>query len=200
MAHPHSNADPLRALLQCPFVPFIVLFCHVIETRDEQDLDRLGGLIGSLQSATTDSFSTGVMRELRLFKVLYDVACSYINMKADDGASAEHGADTETEGWVDAFSVLPTPAGVQPAAIALTGLDMSVGTEPLPGMQSSQQHNSPADVGSAIIDLQEDHGSLAGDPFPLSGGFEMMNQQGAQLSNLLYMNHQMMRALEDGYF
>lgn len=141
------------------------------------------------------------MRELRLFKVLYDVACSYINLKADDAAPAEHGADTETEGWVDAFSVLPTPAGAQPAAIASTGLDMSVETEPLTRLQSTQQQNSPADVGSTTIDLQEDSGWSAGDPFPLSGDFHMeVNQQGTQLSNLLYMNHQMMRALEDGYF
>lgn len=194
----HLNADVFRALLQSPFVPFIVLFCHIIETRNEEDLDRLGGLIGNLQSTAADSFSTSVMKELRLFKVLYDVACSYINLKAD-AAPAAQAADPETGARGDEFSMLPAPPGVQPAALALPNLNMAAETEHL--MQSPQRQSSHVDIGSTTIDQQGDTSWPPGNPFPLSGDFIMeMDQQGTQFSNLLFMNHQMMRALEDGDF
>lgn len=193
-----SNTDAFRALLQSPFVPFIVLFCHIIDTRNEEDLVRLGGLVGNLQSTAADSFSKSVMKELRLFKVLYDVARSYVNLKAD-AAPAAQAADPETGARGDEFSMLPAPPGVQPAALAFPNMDMGAETEHL--MQPPQRQSPHVDVGSTAADEQEDTIWPPGNPFPLSGDFIMeMDQQGMQYSNLLFMNHQMMRALEDGDF
>lgn len=149
-----------------------------------------------MQSTAADSFSTGVTKELRLFKVLYDVACSYIILKAD-AAEAAQAPDPEIEAHGDGFSVLPAPPGAQPVALALASLNTAAETEHL--MQPPQRQSPHFDVGSATIDQQGDSSWPPGNPFTLSGDFIMeMDQQGT--SNLLYMNHQMMRALEDGDF
>lgn len=59
-----------------PFVPFIVLFCQVIETKDKDDLARLQAFATSLQYES--SVTEAVERLRRLFQVLVSVASHHV--------------------------------------------------------------------------------------------------------------------------
>ncbi|KAI8262983.1 hypothetical protein K4K58_013260 [Colletotrichum sp. SAR11_239] len=183
------------ALLQSPFVPFTVLFCHVIETCNEADLDRLGGLIGSLQQLLTDDFSTGVKKEVRLFKVLYDVACSYIKLKTNDSRQVEN---NDIGGWGSAAASLMMPPSLSQANMMPTPDSSSQGVAHTP---FSQLNDAEPVMGGAFGDPSVSNGWIPGNSFAMPGDFGMeVDQQGAQLGNWLYMNNQMIRALEDSYF
>ncbi|KAM7205739.1 fungal-specific transcription factor domain containing protein [Naviculisporaceae sp. PSN 640] len=77
-------------ILFAPFVPFIVLFCQVIETRDRADLARLQGFVVSIQSSSSreGGVSEAVDRFLRLFQVLYSVASHYVDSYASNTTGA----------------------------------------------------------------------------------------------------------------
>ena len=84
-----------RTLLFAPFVPFIVTFCHVMETQDQTDLARLGAFVESIHAATTVSESAAKMHQL--FHVLYDVAARYIKLHMQ-----RHGEGESTAQEMDA--------------------------------------------------------------------------------------------------
>ncbi|KAK0671251.1 putative transcriptional regulatory protein [Cercophora samala] len=67
-------------ILMAPFVPFIVLFCQVIETKDKDDLARLQAFVTSLQYES--SVSEAVERLRRLFQVLVSVASHHIQFSS----------------------------------------------------------------------------------------------------------------------
>ncbi|KAL3259781.1 hypothetical protein ABHI18_005089 [Aspergillus niger] len=66
-------------LLFTPFIPFIVIFCHVIETQDEADLARLQAFVTSIQSAS--SISEPAAKLHRLFQVLCKIAMGYVKFR-----------------------------------------------------------------------------------------------------------------------
>ncbi|KAH7142734.1 fungal-specific transcription factor domain-containing protein [Dactylonectria estremocensis] len=66
-------------LLFAPFVPFIVIFCHVIETQDHTDLAQLHAFITSIQAAP--SVSEPAARMHSLFQVLHNVAARYVEYR-----------------------------------------------------------------------------------------------------------------------
>ncbi|KAH7155990.1 fungal-specific transcription factor domain-containing protein [Dactylonectria macrodidyma] len=63
-------------LLFAPFVPFIVIFCHVIETQDHTDLAHLNAFITSIQAASSASEPAAKMHSL--FQVLHNIAARYV--------------------------------------------------------------------------------------------------------------------------
>ncbi|KAL5615984.1 hypothetical protein FOBRF1_004732 [Fusarium oxysporum] len=67
-----------RTLLFAPFTPFIVLFCHFIESpqREEEDLNRLDGFVASIE-AVAPTLSDAASRMHRLFGVLSKIAQRY---------------------------------------------------------------------------------------------------------------------------
>ncbi|KPM43761.1 hypothetical protein AK830_g2735 [Neonectria ditissima] len=67
-------------ILYTPFTPFTVLFCHVIETSNAEDLQRLEKFAASLQPVI--SMSPAIDKFQRLCKVLHQVAALYIEAKA----------------------------------------------------------------------------------------------------------------------
>lgn len=69
-----------RTILYAPFTPFIVLFCHVIETSNADDVRRLSGFLGSLQS--TSAVSEAVAKLHGICQILYNVAVLYVDAKA----------------------------------------------------------------------------------------------------------------------
>lgn len=163
-----------RALLQSPFVPFIVIFCHIIETCDKNDLDLLESVIKTLQSATDSVPSSGVRKEYRLFKALYDAACRYIEArltKTDFGFRSL--ANTSSS------ATMLSPTHQQPVILT-----------PIPNLQSPQE--------TTRMSLDE-VAEWMPQSFETPGGAEV-DQYGAQLGNWLHMNNQMTRALEDSYF
>lgn len=70
-----------RTILYIPFVPVIVLFCHVIETYSSEDLQRLSAFAQSLQPVCAVSKATE--RFYRVCQVLYNVARLYLEAKAE---------------------------------------------------------------------------------------------------------------------
>ncbi|KAL7619854.1 hypothetical protein AAE478_010399 [Parahypoxylon ruwenzoriense] len=68
------------ALIQTPFIPFIVVFCHVVETFDRSDLANLGALVETLELASSSSYSSACVKQFRLFKAMYDVAVKYVEV------------------------------------------------------------------------------------------------------------------------
>ncbi|OAP61648.1 hypothetical protein AYL99_03851 [Fonsecaea erecta] len=69
-------------ILYSPFTPFIVLFCHVIETCSVDDLRRLEQFTTSLQPAL--SMSRGIEKLHRLCKLLSQVAALYVEAKMQE--------------------------------------------------------------------------------------------------------------------
>ncbi|KAK3950539.1 hypothetical protein QBC32DRAFT_346312 [Pseudoneurospora amorphoporcata] len=67
-------------ILYAPFIPFIVLFCHVIETSNMQDLDRMDHFVASL--STVCSISEAIDKFNRVCQVLCHVARLYVETKA----------------------------------------------------------------------------------------------------------------------
>lgn len=61
-----------------PFTPFLVLFCHVIETGDLDDLNRMQIFVLSMEESCQDSGA--IARHHRLFQVFYRVAERYTEL------------------------------------------------------------------------------------------------------------------------
>ncbi len=97
MAAPGSSELPLtrsslthdRTILYSPFTPFIVIFCHVIETSNADDLQRLDQFAASLQPVL--SISQAIEKLHRLCKVLYQVAALYVEAKAQQEKDQDMG-------------------------------------------------------------------------------------------------------------
>ncbi|OJJ07901.1 hypothetical protein ASPVEDRAFT_89134 [Aspergillus versicolor CBS 583.65] len=70
-------------LLLTPFMPFLILLCNIVESSDSSDLERLQRLIDGLRSLARSSRYSSCMRQLRIFKALYDVVANYVQDKAE---------------------------------------------------------------------------------------------------------------------
>ncbi|KAL7621644.1 hypothetical protein AAE478_008971 [Parahypoxylon ruwenzoriense] len=67
-------------ILYAPFIPFIVIFCLVIETSSAEDLRCLADFVQSLEA--TCGLSSSISKLYQLCQVLYNVAQLYIEAKA----------------------------------------------------------------------------------------------------------------------
>ncbi|KAI1137536.1 fungal-specific transcription factor domain-containing protein [Hypoxylon sp. FL0543] len=76
-------------ILYAPFIPFIVIFCLVIETSSADDLQRLADFVQSLEAAVDLSHSIGKLHQL--CQVLYNVAQLYIEAKAQQPVDRDMG-------------------------------------------------------------------------------------------------------------
>ncbi|KAK6224272.1 fungal specific transcription factor [Colletotrichum tabaci] len=173
-------------LLSSPFIPFVVMFCHVVETCNQGDLDLLSDLVATLRSTTAETFSPAIKKELRLFSALYDVACSYMKLKADSSSQPQPASGGPVDHWsLTAGSAQPPPALLQEAATPS-------------GMASLPTETAAMGGGFSINDPQT---VPEWGPFTLPGDLTMeVDEQGSQLGNWLYVNNQMIRALENNYF
>lgn len=90
-------------------MPFIVLFCHIIETGDTEDLARLGNFVKSIESAS--QHSKPLMNHQRLFYVFHSVAQRYTELKASLSTSQQGQLDLNAE--MDAYvnSIWSGPQG-----------------------------------------------------------------------------------------
>ncbi|KAH7354529.1 hypothetical protein B0T11DRAFT_260914, partial [Plectosphaerella cucumerina] len=94
-------------ILYTPFVPFIVIFCNVVITRDPADLARLGRFVASLQR--TSRYSEGSMALPRQFEVLFKAASRYLEIKAV--SDSKHPQMDELDAYVQAVAAMPFQAG-----------------------------------------------------------------------------------------
>lgn len=98
----------IRTLLFAPFIPFIVIFCHVIETQNESDLARLQAFVTSIQSAT--SISRPAARLHRLFQTLCKIALSYIKFHSTTPAdNRQYGSKIDS--YLDALGFSSASGG-----------------------------------------------------------------------------------------
>lgn len=104
-----TNADIIRTVLFAPFTPFIVLFCQIIETRDQTDLARLHAFLTSIQKATTASDAAAKM--FRLFQVLYSVALRYVEFHISAPQKEQVQASAELDNYLAALGFPSAAAG-----------------------------------------------------------------------------------------
>lgn len=71
--------------MQSPFIPFIILFCHVIETSDPSDLELMRGLTKTLEPTSNKPTHTTCSKQHRLFEALYEVAAKYVEVRSSVG-------------------------------------------------------------------------------------------------------------------
>ncbi|PIG84026.1 fungal specific transcription factor domain protein [Aspergillus arachidicola] len=98
-------------IMYSPFVPFIVLFCHVIESSSYSDLIRLEDFVNSLQPNC--SLSEAIAKMHRLCQVLSNVARLYVEAKAQ--AQTQENQDLASVGqefdvYLSALGLAPTQA------------------------------------------------------------------------------------------
>lgn len=97
-------------LLFAPFIPFIVIFCNVIETQDQNDLQHLQAFVSSIQSAPTVSDAAGKMH--RLFQVLFSVALRYVEFHVSTPPESQMQASAEMDQYLAALGFpSATPGG-----------------------------------------------------------------------------------------
>ncbi|KAG5746427.1 hypothetical protein H9Q70_010874 [Fusarium xylarioides] len=161
------------ALIHSPFVPYVVVFCHIIDTGDRRGLELLESVIKTLQPTRHSAFSSGAKKEFHLFKALYDAARKYLEARLSIGDGSWQNASSST--------YVPPHAHQQPALLTpifnlpISQTPVSASLEGTAGCLSQQYE--------ALGDMDTD-----------------IDQYGAQLGNWLHMNNQMTRALEDSYF
>ncbi|PLB53981.1 hypothetical protein P170DRAFT_451884 [Aspergillus steynii IBT 23096] len=75
---PHVSTYINWTILFTPFIPFLVLFCHVIETGDLDDLNRMQIFVTSMEGSCQESGA--IAKHHRLFQVFYRVAERYTEL------------------------------------------------------------------------------------------------------------------------
>ncbi|KZL80929.1 fungal specific transcription factor domain-containing protein [Colletotrichum incanum] len=170
-------------VLFSPFIPFIVLFCQVIETQDKEDLARLHSFVVFLQETSTMSDAAGKMS--RLFQVLYSVALRFVEFRASTPQSRQTQASAEMDAYLAALGFPPKGTveerqqQQQPAAF---NHNAGIASELLP---------APGIVGMGVDAMDE---SLRpGNPM-------MWMTNAAQLEDFFYSNAAMMDLLQDPGF
>ena len=130
-----------RSILYAPFIPFIVIFCHILEVSDRTDLARLSDVVRSLEPIC--SLSEAIDKLYRLCNVLFTIAELYVEAKAQnmnaqtpDEQLASMGQ--EFEGYLAALGLAPglgtMPPGSAPAAgIGAEGVGTGGYGEGVPG-------------------------------------------------------------------
>ncbi|KAH6955203.1 fungal-specific transcription factor domain-containing protein [Fusarium avenaceum] len=95
-------------VLFAPFIPFIVVFCQVIETQDQTDLARLHSFCTSMETSIPLSDAAG--KTHRLFQVLYTVALRYIEFRTTSPPPEQTQASAELNNYLAALGF--PPAGI----------------------------------------------------------------------------------------
>ncbi|KAF4441897.1 hypothetical protein F53441_11857 [Fusarium austroafricanum] len=163
-------------LLFAPFIPFIVVFCQVIETQDQTDLARLHSFCTSLE--TTIPLSDAAAKTYRLFQVLYTVALRYIEFRTTTPPADQTQASAELNNYLAAL-------GFPPAGLS------SGGQEPA--------HINPAQAGAFSQPLG-DMGMLDGAEGQRGANTMMWMGNTAQLGEWFNSSQQMMELLEEPSF
>ncbi|CAH0052380.1 unnamed protein product [Clonostachys solani] len=140
---PFVSAQVNWVLNFMPFISFVVLFCHVIETGNDEDLNRMGNFVQSMEVAST--FSNFKDNHHRLFQVLHTVASRYSELKASLTPSQVNSAElrTEMDAYLSSLGYQPTHQDMAQDFTALptmSYLDMPMDTSvPHPEVEPNPQ-------------------------------------------------------------
>lgn len=172
-----------RAVFFSPFVPFIVIFCHVIATSDSEDLTRLEDFIASLRPLC--AFSQSIDRLHNLCSVLGTVAHLYVEAKSRSQA----GEDQTLASVGQEFDTYLSALGLAPGSFMPTG--QGYYHTDVPSMQTSMPDPSSQAFGFSAPVTQSQNQD------PMS---TMEMSQAAQLGNWFSGNQYMMGLLEEDMF
>ena len=168
-----------RTLLFAPFIPFIVVFCQVIETQDQADLARLHSFCTSTESSVT--LSEAAAKTHRLFQVLNTVALRYIEFRTCTPPADQTQAQANAE-----LNTYLTALGFPPAHI------------------DNRQQQQPTSLGpaqaGAFSQPLADPGMLDGTEGQRGANTMMWMGNTAQLEEWFNSNQQMMELLEEPSF
>ncbi|KAH7377288.1 fungal-specific transcription factor domain-containing protein [Pyrenochaeta sp. MPI-SDFR-AT-0127] len=164
-------------LLFAPFIPFIAIFCNVMETRDKADLVRLDAFIMSIQSASTVSGPAAKMH--RLFQVLYNIAARYLELHTQSNPDESSVPETEAQLAALGFPHARTWTATQQHQTQSSNL--------LEEMETGLFHET------SNMGVNTDETSLG--QWAVNPMFWMGN--GAQLENWLYDNQASMELLQE---
>ncbi|KAI0376995.1 fungal-specific transcription factor domain-containing protein [Hypomontagnella monticulosa] len=106
-------------ILYAPFIPFIVIFCLVIETSSAEDLRPLADFVQSLEAACDLSHSIHKLHQL--CQVLYNIAQLYIEAKA------QQPLDQDMVPIGNEFNMYLNQLGFMPMDESMTNFDVSNG-------------------------------------------------------------------------
>lgn len=104
-----TSANIRRTILYSPFVPFIVLFCHVIKDSSENDLQRLDDFVASIQPTT--GLSEAISKLHRLCQVLLNIARLYLEAKAQAKSQEDPTIGQEFDTYLTALGMGPVMPG-----------------------------------------------------------------------------------------
>jgi hypothetical protein len=143
----------IRTILYAPFTPFIVLFCHTIETVNTHDLQRLEEFVQSLEGTRGASHASEKLH--RLCQVLYNIAMMYVESKhecqgQDQGQQAANGQpsalDNELNMYLNALGFMAPDAHhnnfPQPVVAAADGENVMMNNNPDMGPEDPQFQTS----------------------------------------------------------
>ncbi|KAK1143954.1 hypothetical protein N8T08_005863 [Aspergillus melleus] len=205
-AEVHQNFIELYitcSLLESPFLPFIVLFCHVIETSSPTDLHRLSTVIQTLQSTSPSAFHRACSKQFRLFSALYHVARKYVEVKASQPSrwmvnrvDFNFGGDVRVERMMSGAADTSI-SGSGPSATQFPFLGSESSMDRMPrgagvGMSVSEMENRLAGVGDPV---REDQMQMQ---VQMQPNLEV-DSIGTELGDWFYENQQMLKFLDDSY-
>ncbi|CAM1503729.1 Fc.00g013200.m01.CDS01 [Cosmosporella sp. VM-42] len=185
-------------IIQSPFIPFIIIFCHIIETSEAEDLKYMRGLVEILESTSNSHAHNTCDKQRRLFKALYDVAAKYIEVKsrADGGGQRGMSWSRARQEYADAFASA-TSNGVGLGTIDSGGMVGDPGTATAVDAPPSHTplHGEENVDGMGPVDGLVGPTALQNTAF---GDVDMeMDLSGAQLWDWFNKNQSIMRMLED---
>ncbi|KAJ5114352.1 hypothetical protein NUU61_000111 [Penicillium alfredii] len=164
-----------------PFAPFIVLFCHVIETGAIQDLARMQSFVTSIESACRHS--KAIAKHHRLFQVFYSVALRHTELRWAPTPTQEESLRLRME--MDAHL---SALGLPQTALAAANHSSHTGTE----TQETETHQ-----GQAMAWLGDNAPGLGTlDPVQGGGMTSTWEDQGARLGNWFSFNQHVMELLD----
>ncbi|KAI5863831.1 hypothetical protein GGS23DRAFT_565608 [Durotheca rogersii] len=94
-------------ILFSPFIPFIVIFCHAIQTGNEEDLRLMESFVKSIESV--GHCSTTITNHYRLFLVFHDVALRYTALKSSLSPSQQDqmGMKAQMDQYLSSIGAFP---------------------------------------------------------------------------------------------
>lgn len=170
-------------MLCSPFMPFIVLFCRIVETSDSVHLDKLAAVVETLQMAPTDRLPEAYSKQLRIFKLMYDVAYRYVEAKKKEkdhepsNHTGRHGPDYD-------FDMFMREAGFgQPPTL----------------LSPQQRAHGASDLGQLVPGPAEFGGGQAGEMIGIEQVLPHMGSPSVDLGSWFDQSQQIMRLMEDGF-
>ncbi|KAJ5955969.1 hypothetical protein N7501_010248 [Penicillium viridicatum] len=198
---PSLNLWVNEVILLAPFMPFLVLFCNVIETSNSSDLDQLQQLVVSLQSMAQSPRYSACSKQLRILKALYDVAAKYVEAKAK-GQSGEMISDPFTDLNMDTYLNGNTVwFGVDPDSPELFTAPDNWSLDGAQTLAAASSAGTTEDRGQQVMDQASSFQPRATMPAmqqQIPDDFNMeLDTPGVQLGSWFHQSHQIMRLLDD---